>query len=88
MLFFSDSDKLVPLNQNVVSVNDGFDFNLFSQKAVLFTKSVKISNCLVQRGKTPLQKPFANEPVFAVRMFFQAQECLYVQAGLPWCCGT
>lgn len=24
----------------------------------------------------------------AVEVFFQAQECLYVQAGLPWCCVT
>lgn len=64
------------------------DLTLCFQKAVLFIKSVKISDCLVQRGKTPLQKPSSVEPVFAVRMFFQAQECLYVQAGLPWCCGT
>lgn len=88
MLLFFGSKELVPLNQNVVSVNDGFDFNLFSQKAVLFIKSVKISDCFVHRGKTPLQKPSSIESVFAVRMFFQAQECLYVQARLPWCCGT
>jgi len=60
----------------------------FLRKLYFLQNLLKISNCLVQRGKTPLQKPFANEPVFAVRMFFQAQECLYVQAGLPWRCGT
>lgn len=49
MLCFSESSKLASY-----SVSDGFDFNVFSQKAVLSTKSVKISDCWVQRGKTLL----------------------------------
>lgn len=80
-LLFSDSNKLVLLNQNVVRVSL-MNFTLCSHKAILFTKSWRfLSNSLVHGGKTVLQKPSSDETVFAVRGFFQTQECLYVQAG-------
>lgn len=85
---FWQHQKLFLLKQNAVRVS-AMDLPYFCTKLYFSQNLLKfLSNSLVCRRKTLLQKPSSDQPIFAVKMFFQTQECLYVQAGLPWCCVT
>ena len=63
----------------VVTFHPNFPFPSVIKKYIYLFKC--LSDSLVQRRKTLLQKPSSHQPVLAVGVFFQTQACLYVQVS-------